>query len=391
MGHVNTIFNQLLALTPRNRFNAIVNKHDGDRYVKSFDTWSNFATMLAAQATGKDSLRDLGASLAAQMPRFYHLGVKPAPRSTLADANNRRPWEIYQELYLAILERCRALTPKHNFRFKNPLFTIDSSVIDLCLSVFPWAKFRKRKGAVKMHCRLDHSGLLPDILIVSDGKKHDVKVAPDLTNDLIPDSIVSFDRAYIDFKWLFSLTNRGVFFVTRAKKNLDYTVTGQHDVPEKTGVISDQTIKLNGYKSSKDYPNELRLVKYYDAERKKTLIFLTNNFHLAASTIAAIYKARWQIETLFKWIKQNLKIKSFMGTSKNAVLTQIWIAMIYFMLLAYIKFQSRYKYSLHTLAQVVGSTLFQRGSLVDLLNLNLNNLHKLKLDDTPQMMLPLRH
>jgi len=391
MGHVNTIFNQLLALTPRHRFNAIVNTHDGDRYVKSFDTWSNFATMLAAQATGKDSLRDLGASLAAQMPRFYHLGVKPAPRSTLADANNRRPWEIYQELYLSILERCRAMIPKHNFRFKNPLFTIDSSVIDLCLSVFPWAKFRKRKGAIKMHCRLDHSGLLPDIIIVSDGKKHDVKVAPNLTNDLIPDSIVSFDRAYIDFKWLFSLTNRSVFFVTRAKKNLDYTVTGQHGAPEKTGVISDQTIKLNGYKSSKDYPSELRLIKFYDFDRKKTLVFLTNNFHLAASTIAAIYRARWQIETLFKWIKQNLKIKSFMGTSKNAVLTQIWIAMIYFMLLAYIKFQSRYKYSLHTLAQIVGSTLFHRASLVDLLNLNLNNLHKLKLDDTPQLMLPLRH
>lgn len=390
MGHVNTIFNQLLALIPRNRFNAIVSKHEGDRYVKSFDTWSNFVTMLAAQAMGKDSLRDLGASLAPQLSGFYHLGAKAAPRSTLADANNRRPWEIYQELYLAIFERCRALTPKHNFRFKNPLFTIDSSVIDLCLSVFPWAKFRKRKGAIKMHCRLDHSGLLPDIIIVSDGKKHDVKVAPDLTDDLTPDSIVSFDRAYIDFKWLFSLTNRGVFFVTRAKSNLDYTVTGQHDVPEKSGVISDETITLDGPKSSKNYPNELRLVKFYDAERKKTLVFLTNNFHLAASTIGAIYKARWQIEILFKWIKQNLKIKSFMGTSKNAVLTQIWIAMIYFMLLAYIKFQSRYKYSLHTLAQIVGSTLFQRASLVDLLNLNLNNLYKLKLDDMPQLMLPLR-
>ena len=391
MGHVNTILNQLLALIPRNRFNAIVSKHEGDRYVKTFDTWSNFVMMLAAQSMGKDSLRDLGASLTAQLPRFYHLGVKPAPRSTLADANNRRPWEIYQKLYLALLERCRALTPKHKFRFKNPLFTIDSSVIDLCLAVFPWAKFRKRKGAIKMHCRLDHSGLLPDIIIVSDGKKHDVKVAPDLTDDLIPDSIVSLDRAYIDFNWLFSLTNRGVFFVTRAKSNLDYNVTGQHDAPEKGGVISDETITLNGYQSLKKYPKELRLVKFYDADRKKTLVFLTNNFHLAASTIAAIYKARWQIETLFKWIKQNLKIKSFMGTSKNAVLTQIWIAMIYFMLLAYIKFQSRYKYSLHTLAQIVGSTLFQRASLVDLLNLNLNNMHKLKLDDTPQLMLPLKH
>ena len=391
MGHVNTIFNQILTLIPRNRFNSIVGKYEGDRYVKSFDTWSNFTMMLAAQSLGKDSLRDLGASLIAQLPRFYHLGAKPAPRSTLADANNRRPWEIYQELYLALLERCRSLTPKHNFRFKNPLFTIDSSVIDLCLSVFPWARFRKRKGAIKMHCRLDHSGLLPDILIVSDGKKHDVKIAPDLTKDLAPDSIVSFDRAYIDFKWLFSLTNRGVFFVTRAKKNLDYTVTGQHDVPENSGVISDETIKLNGYKSSKDYPGELRLVKFYDTDRKKTLVFLTNNFHLAASTIAAIYKARWQIETFFKWIKQNLKIKSFMGASKNAVLTQIWIAMIYFMLLAYIKFQCRYKYSLHTLAQIVGSTLFHRASLMDLLNLNLNNMHKLKLDDTTQMMLPLRH
>jgi len=391
MGHVNTIFHQILAFIPRNKFNNIVSKRQGDRYVKSFDTWSHLAMMLAAQALGKDSLRDLGTTLIPQLPRFYHLGSKLAPRSTLADANNRRPWQIFQDLYLALFERCHAFAPRHRFRFKSPLFTIDSSVIDLCLSVFPWAKFRKRKGAIKMHCRLDHSGLMPDIIIVTDGKKHDVKVAPQLTSDLKPDSIVSFDRGYIDFKWLNSLTNRGVFFVTRAKSNLDYSVIGQHEVVEKSGVISDEIIKLNGPKSSLDYPDELRLVKFYDAERKKTLVFLTNNFDLAASTIAAVYKARWMIELFFKWIKQNLKIKSFMGTSKNAVLTQIWIAMIYYMLLAYIKFQSKYKYSLHTLAQVVGSTLFQSAGLVDLLHLNFSNLYKLKLDEDTQLMLPLRH
>jgi hypothetical protein len=347
--------------------------------------------MLAAQATGKDSLRDLGVSLIAQQKRFYHLGAVLAPRSTLADANNRRPWQIFQDLYLALLDKCRSLSPRHSFRFKNPLFSIDSTVIDLCLSVFPWAKFRKRKGAIKMHCRLDYSGYLPDIIIVTDGKKQDVRVAPELTNDLSPDSIVTFDRGYIDFKWLFSLTNRGVFFVTRAKSNLDYTVVGQHPVPQKSGVISDEIITLNGPKSSLDYPKKLRLVKFYDPDQKRELVFITNNFDLAASTIAAIYKARWMIETFFKWIKQNLKIKSFMGTTKNAVLTQIWAAMIYFMLLSYMKFQSRYKYSLHTLTEIIGSTLFFGASLFDLLNLNLNSLHKLKLDDNPQLMLNLHH
>jgi len=390
MGHVNTVFHQILALIPRNKVDKLVEEHGGDHYVKRFDTWSHLVMMLFAQATGKDSLRDLEATYNAHQPRLYHLGAKPAPRSTLADANKRRPWQIFQELYSVLLERCRSLTPKHSFRFKNPLFTIDSTVIDLCLSVFPWAKFRKRKGAIKMHCRQDHSGLMPDIIIVTDGKRHDVKMAPHLTKDLIPDSIVSFDKAYIDFKWLNSLTNRGVFFVTRAKENLDYSVVGQHDEPEKNNIISDEIIKLNGPKSASLYPQELRLVKFRDYEKNKTYVFITNNFDLAASTIAAIYKARWMIELLFKWIKQNLKIKSFLGTSKNAVLTQIWAAMIYYMLLSYLKLQSRYKYSLHTLTEIIGATLFHRVSLFDLLSLNKNSLHKLDEDHTLQLLLPMR-
>jgi len=349
--------------------------------------------MLAAQALGKDSLRDLSASLSAHRERFYHLGAKLAPRSTLSDANNRRPWEVFHHLYLGLLDRCRSLAPAHRFNFNNPLFSIDSTVIGLCLSVFPWAKYQKRKGAIKMHCRLDHSGMLPDLVVVTDGKKHDLRVASELTNDLKPDSIVSFDRGYIDFKWLFSLTIRRVFFVTRAKYSLDYSVVGQHNVPEqcdsKREVLADELLVFNSIKTSRDYPQKIRRVKFRDHERNKTLVFLTNNFDLPPATIAAIYKARWQIEILFKWIKQNLKIKSFMGTTENAVRLQIWIAMIYFMLLAYIKFQSRYKYSLHTLTEIVQATLFHRISLIDILNLKVNSVHKIKPDPETQFSLHL--
>ena len=373
MNRVYTIFSEILKLCPRYHFEKAVKDYDGDRYVKTFTTWQQFIANLYSQIAQKDSLRDIVTGLSAHESRWYHLGIAGISRSTLSDANAKRDYRIYEGLFYQLLSRCQDLTPKHRFRFKNPLYTIDASTIDLCLSVFPWAKFRRAKGAIKLHCLYDHSGALPTFLTVTDGKRHDVRVVKDSALPFLPDSIVSIDKAYIDYNWLKSLDEQGVWFVTRAKTNIDYTVAGQHPISNKR-VISDERISLQGPVTKTKYSKDLRLIKYYDEERQRTLTFLTNNFKLAATTIAQIYKSRWQIELFFKWIKQNLKIKSFLGTSKNAVLTQIWVAMCYYLLLTYIKYQTKYGFSLLQLSRVIREMLFERKSLIDILTLNPDRL-----------------
>ena len=307
-------------------------------------------------------------SLRTHTNKWYHLGLKDIKRSTLCDANKNRNYKIYEQLFYKILQRCRDITPKHRFKFKNPLYTLDSTVIDLCLSLYPWAKFRKTKGALKIHNLYDHRGCMPVFITVTDAKHHDVSVAKDLSLPLTPDSILCVDRAYIDYKWLYSLNKSSVFFVTRAKSNINCTVIGQHSLNTKKNILFDYVIKLKGYYQSKSYPHNLRLVGYYDTNTNKQLVFLTNNFVLSAYTIAQIYKTRWEIEIFFKWIKQNLKIKSFLGTSKNAVLTQIWVAMCYYLLLTYIKYQTKYSYSLTHFAIMLKETVFETVSLIDLLS-----------------------
>jgi hypothetical protein len=369
MNKVYTIFAELLKLCPRYQFERSTERYNGDRYVKTFTTWQQYITILYSQITQKDSLRDIETGLVTQSSRWYHLGLSGIHRSTLSDANTKRDYRIFEDMFHHLLTRCRDLTPKHKFRFKNPLYTIDATIIDLCLSVFPWAKFRKTKGAIKMHCLYDHSGALPSFLAVTDGKRHEVTAVKENPFPLLPDSIVSIDKAYIDYAWLYSLNMKRIWFVTRAKSNIDYAVVGQHPV-KAIGVISDERISLTGPLTTDKYPQDLRLIRYYDGERQKTLVFLTNNFRFAATTIAQIYKSRWQIELFFKWIKQNLKIKSFLGTSKNAVLTQIWIAMCYYLLLTYIKYQTKYGYSLLQLSRIIRETLFDRKSLIDILTLH---------------------
>jgi len=368
MRKLETIFGELLKLVPRYQFDKAVEQYQGDRYVKSYTTWHQYITILFSQIKQKDSIRDIVTGWDAFESRWYHLGMRDIRRSTFSDANNKRDYQIFESLFYHLLSRCRDYTPKHRFKFNNPLFSLDASVIDLCLSVFPWAKFRKTKGAIKLHCLYDHSGALPSFVTITDGKKHDVTVAKKTDLPMFPDSIVSVDRAYIDFKWLNSLDENGVWFVTRAKSNIDYVVAGQHPVSGK-GVRKDQRILLNGPRTRNYYQKELRLINFYDEETKKHLTFLTNNTKLAASTIAAIYKSRWQIELFFKWIKQNLKIKSFLGTSKNAVLTQIWVAMSYYLLLTYIKYQTKYGSSLLTLSRNIREMLFERKNLIDILTL----------------------
>lgn len=381
MAHSNTILHQLLTLLPRHQFDQFVAGLDGDRYVKRFSTWNQLTVLLYAQASGKTSLREIQNGLIAQGSRAYHLGFSSQVcRSTLADANAKRDCRVYERLFYALLERCRDLTPKHRFRFKNPLYSLDATVIELCLASFPWAKFTARKGALKLHYQFDHSGELPTFLTVTEGKRHESRV---VKSDfaIVPDSIYCFDRGYVDYGWFRRISDEKAFFVTRAKENMVYRVLGQHETPKNPGVISDESIELEGFYAAKDYPGKLRRICFIDAESGRQLTFLTNNFALAAATIAQIYKSRWQIEIFFKWIKHNLKIKTFLGTTKNAVLTQIWVAMCYYLLLAYVKYQARYRQSLFYLHRLVRETLLDRVLLVDLLSLNESRLARLKRQD----------
>lgn len=377
----NTVFGQVLQLISRHGFKKCVDRYTGDKYTKRFSCWQQLTVLLYSQARGLKSLRDITISLRSQHRKWYHLGLESVARSTLSDANNSRRADIYRDVFNDFLRKCQSLAPEHRFKFRNPLYTMDSTLIKLCLSVFPWASYRKRKGAMKLHTLLDHRGCLPSFLTITDGRTHDIRVVKDSSYcfpQLLPDSIITVDRAYIDYNWLYSLTLNRVFFVTRAKSNLKYEVLGQQEVPQNKGVTSDETIRLTGYYQKQYYPKNLRLITFYDKEKKEELVFITNNFKLAAATIADLYKHRWQIETFFKWIKQNLKIKTFLGTSPNAVMTQVWAAMIYYLLLAFIKFQTKYSYSMHELTRVIGEILMENLSLLEALKLKFDKLKLLK-------------
>lgn len=372
MQQFSTIYNQFLKQVSRAQFQTCVDHHDGDYRVRTFNCWSQFTTMMYAQVTGKVSLRALELSLKNHPQHFYHLGLEKVSRSTVADANQNRDWHIYEELFAALLLRCRDVAPKHKFRFQNKLQSFDASTIKLCLEMFPWAKFRRAKGAIKLHARLDHSGQIPDFIHVTTGKTHEIKVARTLTID--PDSISVFDRAMIDYAWLFHIDESDAYFVTRAKDNMRYAVVRkpEHDLPKlskrarQKGILKDQVIRIVGHNADK-IPIELRLVTYRDPESGEIYTFLTNIFHLSAVTITQIYKARWEIELFFKWIKQHLKIKTFLGTSENAVMTQIWIAMITYLLLAYIKYKNKFHGSLLNLQRLICEHVFTRMHLEQLL------------------------
>ena len=368
----NTVFSQLLQLICRYRFKKCVDGFEGDKYTKRFTCWQQLVVLLFAQAKGLDSLRDIEVSMRSHCRKWYHLGLTSVARSTLADANNNRSSDIFRDVFYTFLEKCRELAPKHKFKFKNPLYTFDSTLVNVCLSLFSWAKYRKKKGAFKLHTLLDHTGYLPSFLVISEGKTHDINIVKDDEYgfpELSPDSILLIDRAYIDFKWLYSLTLNKLFFVTKAKRNMNYKVIGQQDVPKNKGVISDHHIRLTGFYKQKNYPDQLRLVTYRERETGEEHAFLTNNFNLSSRTIADLYKSRWEVETFFKWIKQNLKIKSFLGTSKNAVMTQIWAAMIYYLLLSFIKFQTKCRHSLHELTRIVGELFLDNIYLIETLTI----------------------
>ncbi len=365
MAHYNTVFSQLLKLIPRHEFETLAKQHHSGRSFRKASRWSQFVTMAMGQLSGRNSLRDIVENISAQTHRLYHLGSAKLSRSNLSRINENKPCALYEALFGKLLKRCQGVVPGHNFRFKNPLYSLDASTIDLCLSVFPWAKFRTTKGAVKLHVGLNHAGYLPEFVTLTEGKKHDITVGRIL--NFPKGSIVAIDKAYNDYSWYKQLTDNGIFFVTRLKTNAKYRVVKRCDVLRSKGLTSDQTIEFTGLQTAKKCPVQLRRIGYRDPATGKHYVFLTNNFKLAARTIADIYKARWQVELFFKWIKQNLKIKSFVGTSKNAVMTQIWIALCMYLLLVFLKFQSKLTKSMQQILRLLQLNLFEKRDMMALL------------------------
>ena len=360
-----TILSQLLDFVPRYEFNKYVDKYKGNYRVKSFTCWEQFIVMAFAQLTGRESLRDIVSCLNAIPTRLYHSGVKSkVKRSTLSEANTKRDWRIYAEFAQVLIQQARRLyKEEHSFSVdvEEIAYALDSSTIDLCLSLFPWAKFRKEKGAVKMHTQLDLRGSIPTFIEITDGKVHDVNILDNLL--LEPSAFYIMDRAYLDFERLYKIHEHQCYFVLREKRNFKFRRLYSRKVDKSKGFKCDQTIKLTGFYSSKNYPEKLRRIKFYDKERDKTIVFLTNNFHYDAQIIADLYKERWKIELFFKWIKQHLRIKKFFGTSLNAVCTQIWVAVCVYLLVAIMKKKLKLKQELYTILQILSVCIFEKVSV----------------------------
>ena len=356
-----TLFAQLMDFLPWTTFGRCVLRYRGDKNVRTLNCAEQFRVMAFAQLTYRESLRDIEVCLSAQEAKLYHMGIRsPIRRSTLADANESRGWRIHADFAQRLIGQARALYAREDLglELSNTVYALDSTTIDLCLSVFPWAHFRTTKAAVKMHTLLDLRGNIPSFIHVSDGKLHDVHALDLLVPE--PGAIYVMDRGYVDFARLHALHLAGAFFVTRTKSNMDFHRVYSAKTDRDTGIICDQTIALDGFYTKQDYPTHLRRVRFKDPETGKTLVFLTNQMTLPAATICALYKNRWQVELFFKWIKQHLRIKRFFGTSENAVKTQIWIAVSVYVLVAIVKKRLDIDASLYTLLQILSVTLFEK-------------------------------
>lgn len=355
------VFAQLMDFLPRHEFNACVRRYGGERRFRGFTCRDQFLCLAFAQLTFRESLRDIETCLRAMGAKLYHAGFRgQVSRSTLADANRAHDWRIYADFAHVLIRRARELYAHDPWgvTLEQTAYALDSTTVDLCLSLFPWAKFRRRKGAVKLHTLLDLRGNIPCFVHISHGKMHDVTVLDHLPIE--PGAFYVMDRGYVDFRRLNRLTQGGSFFVTRAKRNLDCTRRARREVDRTTGLRSDQTIVLAGAKSSRLHPGPLRRIAFYDAENDRRFVFLTNNFTLPALTIVRLYKCRWQVELFFKWIKQNLRIKAFYGNTDNAVKTQIWIAISVYVLVAIVKRELKVERSLSDILQIVSVTLFEK-------------------------------
>jgi hypothetical protein len=356
-----TLFAQLMDFLPWTTFTRIVARYGGDRGVRVFNCAEQFRAMAFAQLTWRESLRDIEVCLSAQTAKLYHMGFRsPVKRSTLADANETRDWRIWAEFARRLIARARQLYKADSLGIElaETVYALDATTIDLCLSLFPWAPFRSTKAAIKLHTLLDLRGAIPSFIHISDGKLHDVHALDMLIPE--PGAIYVMDRGYLDFERLYTLDQAGAFFVTRAKSNLDARRLYSAPSDRTNGIIADQTIVLNGYISHKLYPAPLRRVRFNDPQTQKSLVFLTNQFGHPPATIAALYKARWQVELFFKWIKQHLRIKRFYGLSENAVKSQIWIAVATYVLVAIVKKRLALDASLYTLLQILSLTAFEK-------------------------------
>jgi len=373
MSYNKTIFRQMLNIISRLDFEKVVNKYKGDHRIRTLTCWDQYVHLIFGQFGSRHSLRDIVFSSESQINKLYHLGSRTVKRSTLADANNKRPYEIYQELFYMFLKRVQSMAPKYKPDLPSNLYIMDSTTVDLCLQLFPWARFRTSKGAVRIHTLMQADGSLPVFMNITDGKVHDVTAAR-VAN--IPDgSYLTFDRGYHDLDLYKHFKDKKIRFVTRIKKNASFRTLGFNMPDPKNGVLTDSTIEFTGYQSHKKYPFPIRKIVYCDRQTNKELIFITNDFELDAKTIALIYKARWEIELFFKTIKQNLKIKRFIGTSRNAVLTQIWIAMIAYLMVSYLKFSQKLKQSVQQIFRVLEVNLFERKFILEMFKPKLSQLN----------------
>jgi len=368
MHHGKTVFSQLMEFLPFKEFDQIVKKYRGNYKVKSFSCRDQFYAMAFAQLTYRESLRDIEASLRSQRRRLYHMGFRSTvSRNTLAHANEIRNWRIYAEFALVLIDKARKLYQGETLglQLKQTVFALDSTTIDLCLSLFPWASFRHTKSGIKLHTLLDLRGSIPTFVWITNAKFHDVKILDHLVP--LPGAIYLFDRAYIDFLRLYRIHSLGAFFVTRAKSNMAFKRLYSHPIDRSTGLRCDQTIQLTNYYQSRYFPSHLRRVKFFDPEQQRTLIFLSNLFTLSPLAIAELYKNRWKVEIFFRWIKHNLRIKSFYGLSPNAVKTQIWVAISVYVMAAIVKKQLKINVSLYTFLQILSLNIFQKIPILQLL------------------------
>jgi hypothetical protein len=364
------VFAQIFEFVSHNEFLSCVEKYDGDYKTKHFSCWKQFLCMAFGQLTHRESLSDTILCIGANQKKLYHLGIGCAiSKSTLSKANENRDWRIYQDFALLLINRAKALYAGDNqleVDIKNNVFAIDSTTIDLCLTLYPWAKFRKKKAAVKLHTMIDAKTSIPEFIHISDGKMHDVNVLDIIT--FLPDSFYVMDRGYLDFERLFSIHKAQAFFITRTKKGFNFERMYSASSEKEKGIMCDQTIKLMGFYVSKDYPEKLRRIKFFDKETGKNLIFITNNFELSALQIALLYKHRWFIELFFKWIKQHLKIKSFWGVSPNAVKAQIWIAISVYVIVLILKKKLGLRQSIYEILQILSINIFDKEPINQLFN-----------------------
>lgn len=367
MNQGQTVFSQIMDYLPKHSLRKCINKYNGNYKVQSYSCYEQFMVMSFAQLTYRESLRDIENCLRVMRNKLYHMGIKSrVSRSTLADANEKRDWRIYSDFAHILINIAKELYRDENLfdELNEAIYALDSTTIELCLSLFPWAKFRKTKGAVKLHTLLDLQSNIPSFIHITDGSVHDVNILDILVTEIGAYYVI--DKGYIDYSRLYSLNLNNAYFVTRAKSNMKFRRIYSHNIDKSTGLICDQTILLTNYYSAKDYPDKLRRIKYFDSEKNKRFVFITNNFTLPAITIAKLYKQRWQIELFFRWIKQHLKIKSFYGNSSNAVKTQIWIAISTFVLLAIVKKRLKIEHSLYTFLRVISISIFEKTPIFQL-------------------------